>query len=434
VAFCWFTSYIGYSDFFASSGNSAELARSFHTLARAAGKGATYGDSKKLFPGLDHAQVETKKAAFQEFGLLYVVPRSDRISVTPLGKQITSWTFNQKRADQNRRVVLFALARGLARYQFDNPLPVGGAKGIARAQSSDVRPYLVCYYLLQKLDGFITTSEFFGAISALQKSKDVVSVVDQIRVARKSHSKLVPHAGLPTVKGTTDNLKIYFFAHLGLANHILRSKQGDTTVYSTPDQVFELTETGYEITASVLDSEWPSWRIGKVKAPTSASFISISDYFSNGVGNACPAGLMAHDIKVAEEKSERTGEGLIDADTLASLKELPHREYEDGKTRLVQHTKLERSRNPKLVRDAKKAFKRDHGSLSCEICKFDFEKRYGMRGQDFIEAHHRKPISKIDGGEAVKLTIKDLAMVCSNCHRMLHRVPWLSVEELKKLI
>ncbi len=27
-----------------------------------------------------------------------------------------------------------------------------------------------------------------------------------------------------------------------------------------------------------------------------------------------------------------------------------------------------------------------HGRLYCEVCKFDFEKKYGVIGKDFIEA------------------------------------------------
>jgi 5-methylcytosine-specific restriction enzyme A len=33
------------------------------------------------------------------------------------------------------------------------------------------------------------------------------------------------------------------------------------------------------------------------------------------------------------------------------------------------------------------------------------------------------------------LTLADLALLCSNCHRMIHRTKqWLTVEELKKLV
>jgi len=91
---------------------------------------------------------------------------------------------------------------------------------------------------------------------------------------------------------------------------------------------------------------------------------------------------------------------------------------------------LEKVRNTALVREAKRLFKKKNGKLFCEICNFDFGKKYGNRGKDYIEAHHKTPISQIKG--VVKLTINDLSMVCSNCHRMLHRPPWITVNELRE--
>jgi predicted HNH restriction endonuclease len=64
----------------------------------------------------------------------------------------------------------------------------------------------------------------------------------------------------------------------------------------------------------------------------------------------------------------------------------------------------------------------------------DFQSVYGRIGADFIEAHHIKPISTLhEDGENTQ--VEDLAMVCSNCHRMLHRRrPWLERHELKQLL
>ncbi|MFL0361669.1 HNH endonuclease [Pseudobacillus sp. 179-B 2D1 NHS] len=52
-----------------------------------------------------------------------------------------------------------------------------------------------------------------------------------------------------------------------------------------------------------------------------------------------------------------------------------------------------------------------------------------------MEVHHVKPLSTI-GEEVVIDPEKDLAPVCSNCHRMIHRRKddVLSIEELKSLI
>lgn len=89
-----------------------------------------------------------------------------------------------------------------------------------------------------------------------------------------------------------------------------------------------------------------------------------------------------------------------------------------------------RERNSKLTRKKKEQHLKKYGRLECEVCDFDFYEVYGEVGLGYIEAHHRTPLSEING-ESIT-TLKDLALVCSNCHRMLHRqISTLSVEELK---
>lgn len=91
-------------------------------------------------------------------------------------------------------------------------------------------------------------------------------------------------------------------------------------------------------------------------------------------------------------------------------------------------------RNPKVIKLAKANFKKKHGRIFCEICGFDFYKVYGTIGEDFIEAHHTLPLSKIKD-ESVKTKVEDIALLCSNCHRMIHRKrPWLEMNDLKLLL
>lgn len=97
-------------------------------------------------------------------------------------------------------------------------------------------------------------------------------------------------------------------------------------------------------------------------------------------------------------------------------------------------TRLHRSRerNRKLVETKKKRGLAQTGRLVCEVCDFDFAERYGERGRGFIEAHHTKPVHTLS--EDGKTKLEDLALVCSNCHRMIHSSrPWLSIEELRKV-
>jgi len=75
-------------------------------------------------------------------------------------------------------------------------------------------------------------------------------------------------------------------------------------------------------------------------------------------------------------------------------------------------------RNSKIVQIAKaQALFNGNGRIKCECCEFDFLAVYGELGEKFIECHHKVHVSS---GERIT-KIEDLALVCSNCHRMLHR-------------
>ena len=74
-----------------------------------------------------------------------------------------------------------------------------------------------------------------------------------------------------------------------------------------------------------------------------------------------------------------------------------------------------------------------HGTV-CQVCGFDFASFYGDLGNGYIEVHHIKPLSLESGVR--KMTVADIAIVCANCHRMLHRKGRnaISVQELKGLL
>lgn len=106
--------------------------------------------------------------------------------------------------------------------------------------------------------------------------------------------------------------------------------------------------------------------------------------------------------------------------------------FPEGKFKLRQH--IYRERNQKVIKLSKENFKRNHnGKLYCEVCGFNFYDKYGTIGQDFIEGHHVIPVSEMKDGDETK--VEDIVLVCSNCHRMLHRKrPWLTKNKLKELI
>lgn len=91
-----------------------------------------------------------------------------------------------------------------------------------------------------------------------------------------------------------------------------------------------------------------------------------------------------------------------------------------------------RERDSSLAKKKKQKVMEATGSLECEVCNFDFYRAFGTHGEGFAECHHGRPISTLEPGEKTKLS--DLHIVCSNCHRMLHRgKQWLSVAALKEI-
>lgn len=106
-------------------------------------------------------------------------------------------------------------------------------------------------------------------------------------------------------------------------------------------------------------------------------------------------------------------------------------EFPEG--RELERKHRSRERNQAAIKAAKDAFRKKHGKLFCQVCGFDFLEKYGEVGRDFIEGHHTVPISKLEG--EIKTKVSDIALVCSNCHRMLHRRrPWLEMKELERLV
>jgi 5-methylcytosine-specific restriction endonuclease McrA len=80
-----------------------------------------------------------------------------------------------------------------------------------------------------------------------------------------------------------------------------------------------------------------------------------------------------------------------------------------------------------------------HGRIVCQACGFDFYEHYGEIGRGYIEIHHLKPIFQYEDDEIEKTVVaalENLAPLCSNCHRMVHRnreAP-LTVRELRDLL
>lgn len=99
----------------------------------------------------------------------------------------------------------------------------------------------------------------------------------------------------------------------------------------------------------------------------------------------------------------------------------PEVEGFEGETRrlYILHRRREASIRRKKIQAA---LFENGGVLKCEVprCGFDFVARYGEIGKEFAHVHHLKPLSEAPQ-EGRRILLKDLAIVCPNCHAMIHR-------------
>jgi hypothetical protein len=86
--------------------------------------------------------------------------------------------------------------------------------------------------------------------------------------------------------------------------------------------------------------------------------------------------------------------------------------------RMIKHRRREEKLRTAKIADA---INRGNGRLACEVpgCGFDFASAYGDLGEGYAQVHHLRPLAEYARREETRL--EDLAIVCANCHAMIHR-------------
>ncbi|GAA4280278.1 HNH endonuclease [Gaetbulibacter aestuarii] len=136
-------------------------------------------------------------------------------------------------------------------------------------------------------------------------------------------------------------------------------------------------------------------------------------------------------IRIANHIKETSSDKDLSLQLYRIEDEMDDVEVKEGNVIYKLHKHYER--NFKINKMKKDLFFKKFGKLTCEVCDFDFYHKYGELGKGFIECHHRKPLFEIQKETQTKL--EDLALVCSNCHRMLHRnLNAMSIQDLRNLI
>ena len=97
--------------------------------------------------------------------------------------------------------------------------------------------------------------------------------------------------------------------------------------------------------------------------------------------------------------------------------------------RYRQHRSIERHAHHSF------AVKRAQGTR-CKGCDFEMSSIYGQAGIGLIDAHHLRPLASLADGETVTFDpVDDFAVLCPNCHRLIHRLAEVGdLLELRKLV
>lgn len=144
--------------------------------------------------------------------------------------------------------------------------------------------------------------------------------------------------------------------------------------------------------------------------------------------------LVKHGLKTTQsmctmpEELKKYVEEICNTDNMFYYEE---KEYlSEGKTKQILVNSFERNRK------ARQECIDYYGEYKCQICGFDFEKVYGEIGKNFIEVHHKIPLSEIRDNYIINPK-NDLLPICPNCHAMIHKKingKLITEEALKNII
>jgi 5-methylcytosine-specific restriction protein A len=91
---------------------------------------------------------------------------------------------------------------------------------------------------------------------------------------------------------------------------------------------------------------------------------------------------------------------------------------------------MERERDRALVFLKREVARGADGHLRCEACGFATQDVFAGLAGEVCEVHHRLPLADATG--TVVTHLEDLAVLCANCHRAIHKTdPLMTVPAFK---
>jgi 5-methylcytosine-specific restriction enzyme A len=124
--------------------------------------------------------------------------------------------------------------------------------------------------------------------------------------------------------------------------------------------------------------------------------------------------VLAQDLARFLELYDLTTTGL-DAEDAAANVDTPEDARSGSESRRYRWHLRAEGRNRAVVKRAKEL-----QGYTCRVCGRDFVAELGDLGKRCIDAHHLTPFAQLDERPRELDPRADFAIVCANCHRLLH--------------
>jgi hypothetical protein len=284
----WSVNSYSYPNPFQSTARAQHAWAMFKSFVDHAGYGSvkTYWDNNSTRRVRPHA-VESWKAAFEEFGLVYVLAGSDSVTITPGGHQLVAATD----ANNDREFAWVALNLVL-RYPARGE-PGRGAHGVEFDQA-DLLLYWFLHAALVELDGF-WHHELFRVLAHIFRRAEAQPAVDLVRQLRSGPADINHHPD-PSggQSGGVYNSLNQVLVH-GSLNHMLftRSKEDSQYFPGTKENWWHLRDEFRDLIELALGGQGPPLPAGCATqtslmqrmpgAPSHADELAYFDYIGAAV-------------------------------------------------------------------------------------------------------------------------------------------------------
>ncbi len=224
----WKVNSYGYPNPFSSDPNSQEAWATFRSFYdRDQGSYSSlkaFWESSRAPRKLDSHAVESWKAAFEEFGLVYVISRSDTITITPAGKQ-----FHDAAEQRDERDFVWIGLNLLFRYPLQGP-PRGRGRSAAHGDA-DILPYRFLHSAMRDLGDYFWWTELERILCRVFSTSVARSAIHAIRYLRANPSELERYP-LPVDKrkGAFYNSLNQIANHAGM-NHLVLEQDDESEHY-----------------------------------------------------------------------------------------------------------------------------------------------------------------------------------------------------------